>query len=345
MLWSEKYKPTEFSFSHHPFLTKTLKSYSLSTIPHLLLYGPSGHSKKTLVTSLIAHLYNTTPHLVLKTTTIKTSKTIEISYLESQEYIEITPSDYLYQDKNVIQTLIKELAQTKPILGLIKKEKSMLKVIVINEADKMTRDAQAALRRTVEKYSTNFRIILVCEEMNGIIEPLRSRMLCLRVNGFSDEEISNEITRITKTEDKTINEKIVGDILEKSNGNMRRAMCLAELMSEIRESNKRIKREDALIILEYERIIDGIVKSIMHMQDGETILKIRKDLYELLNGCIPAVVILKEMMNKLIIKNKEEIGKKITDYALLYEERMKLGTKDIIHLEGFVVAAMGLFYK
>ncbi|KAM0673608.1 Replication factor C (RF-C) subunit [Gurleya vavrai] len=322
MLIHTEFTPkTLSSLNHHKYLTTLLSTYNTTNIPHLLFHGPSGSSKKTLIHALLNDLFG--PSIIsLKTSSIKTTKEIPITYLETSNYIEITPSDYNFNDKAVIQHLIKEVAQTKNILGLVKKV-SELKFIIVNEADYMSRDAQAALRRTVEKYSKNFRIIIVCEEISSIMEALRSRCLCLRVRGFDDNEILIN------------NNSITDDILKKSHGNMRKALCLAEICN---DGKKKVE-------LEYERIIQGIANLIIQKQDGNVVLLVRKEIVLLLNSCIPAKVILKELVRKLLVKSKDEKFFKICEYALMYEERLVLGNKDILHLEGFVVSVMCLFYK
>lgn len=331
MLSCESNRPKIFSeVNHHHFLVQILKKYTAENIPHLIFYGSSGHSKKTLTYCLLNNLaLNTT--FSLKISTIKQPKAIEISYLESPDIIEISPCDYQYNDKHVIMSLIKELAQTKPITAMFKKQNK--KFIVLNEADKMTKDAQAALRRTVEKYSDNVRIIMLCEEINSIIQPIRSRFTCIRVEGFTDTEIKGLIPT-----------GVSDYILKSSNGNLRKALCMVDLQEKDDDSLKRIKRDNK-ITFEYERIIDGIIKCILTRQDGQGLLEVRKQLYELLNGCVPARVILKNIVRKLIERCKGNDAMKICEYGLLYDERIKLGTKDILHLEGFVASSMGLFIK
>lgn len=63
-------------------------------------------------------------------------------------------------------------------------------VVIINEADALSRDAQAALRRTMEKYSTNIRIIMCANSTSKIISPIRSRCLLVRVAAPEEDEVS-----------------------------------------------------------------------------------------------------------------------------------------------------------
>jgi replication factor C subunit 3/5 len=62
-------------------------------------------------------------------------------------------------------------------------------VVIINEADSLSRDAQAALRRTMEKYMSNMRIILCANSTSRLIAPIKSRCLLMRVAAPSPEEV------------------------------------------------------------------------------------------------------------------------------------------------------------
>lgn len=111
----------------------------------------------------------------------------------------IFSSDAGIYDRIIIQDLIKEVAQTKQldmqaarnfkgttrqaVLDLMKLLGIKLNflVVVINEADGLTKEAQHALRRTMEKYTKNMRVILCCNTISKIIGPIRSRCLLIRV--------------------------------------------------------------------------------------------------------------------------------------------------------------------
>ncbi|KAM0688502.1 Replication factor C (RF-C) subunit [Conglomerata obtusa] len=332
------------SLNHHPKIVDLLSSYTPQTCPHLIIHGPPGSSKRTLTNALLNTLF---PQLStnLRSTSIKDN---QITYLESQYHLELTPSDY-FNDKIVIQQLIKQTAQTRNVLGLVNKQVRVeIKYIIIHGADRLSKDAQAALRRTVERFSSNFRIIMICEEISSVLEALRSRCLCVRVNGFDDPEIYKcyeQSQKIIKGEYETFdgtnncienkinNSLMPNNILKSANGNLRKALCLLEL-----NHTKKVE-------LEYERNVKGIVNTIIQKQDGNSVLAVRKEIYMLLNNCVPAQIVLKELVRNLIKKCKGNNILKICEYGSLYEERIALGNKDILHLEGFVVAAMCLFYK
>jgi len=126
---------------------------------------------------------------------------LDVNIVQSNFHIELTPSDVGNYDRVVIQDLLKEIAQTQQV-DLNAKQRfkgrvcSNLRlwvlsaddatpppqlVVVINEADLLSRDAQAALRRTMEKYMSNMRIILCANSTSRLIAPIKSRCLLMRV--------------------------------------------------------------------------------------------------------------------------------------------------------------------
>jgi len=125
----------------------------------------------------------------------------------------------------VVQDLLKEVAQTQQVdLGA----KQRFKVVVINEADHLTRDAQAALRRTMEKYSPNLRLILLANSTSNIIAPIRSRTLLVRVSAPTETEICSVLSKVGKKEGwkdvESLNQRIAKD----SGRNLRKALLMFE---------------------------------------------------------------------------------------------------------------------
>ena len=100
--------------------------------------------------------------------------------------------------------------------------------MVVNEADSLTRDAQAALRRTMEKYSANVRLILCCERSSGIIAPIRSRTLLVRVAAPSEEEIVGVLSKVGVKERFKDDEKLNKRIAKESGRNLRKALLMYE---------------------------------------------------------------------------------------------------------------------
>ncbi|WUR04116.1 replication factor C subunit 5 (RFC5) [Vairimorpha necatrix] len=350
MLWLEKYKPREFNLMvGHNDIKNILEKYDLNSMPHLIIHGQQGSGKKTIALNFIHHLFGTISQPNLRNTQVSFgSKTIDVNFLESNEYIEISPADYNFQDKIIIQSIIKEMAQSRPVMSFFTNKKiPSIKVVIITSAEDLTQEAQAALRRTIEVYSECFRIILICSQISKIIEPIRSRCVFVRVKGYEDNEIKEHLKIISETEEFVLNDDETKEIIKSACGNMRKAVCLLELLQFKKndDTSKRQKIDVSRIKVEWEVLLDEIVASIRRSQRSETMIEVRKKLFILINSCIPAKLILMELYKRFISKESEIIVGKIVDLALIYEERLKLGTKGIYHLEAFIIGCMCVFNK
>ena len=121
----------------------------------------------------------------------------KITIKQSQHHIVIEPNSNGF-DKYLIQEIIQEYAKSN-ILNIIK-ERHTFKVVVINKIDRLSYYAQASLRRTMEKYSTICKFILISEQLSNIIEPLRSRCSLVRVPLLSKPDILNIILSIISSQ-------------------------------------------------------------------------------------------------------------------------------------------------
>ena len=176
VLWVDKYRPTSLAkLDLHPSINGRLQSLVDSPdFPHLLFYGPSGGGKKTRIHALLRALYGTGIDKVrvqVKQVKLK-SKQIELATLQSNYHIELTPSEVGNNDRQVVQEIIKEIAQTTNVASAVQllsggggpsESKAsgsggegkgrLFKVVVLNEVDGLSMAAQQALRRTMEKYT------------------------------------------------------------------------------------------------------------------------------------------------------------------------------------------------
>lgn len=194
-LWVDQYRPRALDDLHyHQGLSSRLKALAASgDFPHMLFYGPSGAGKKTRITCTLRQLFGPgVEKLKIDQRVFLTPsrRKVEVNLVQSNFHIEITPSEAGSYDRVVIQELLKEIAQTQQV-DLNAKQR--FKVVIINEADSLSRDAQAALRRTMEKYMSNMRIILCANSTSRLIAPIKSRCLLMRVAAPSREEVCSAI--------------------------------------------------------------------------------------------------------------------------------------------------------
>ena len=166
--WVEKYRPeTVDEVSHQAEVTRALSSAIESgNIPHLMFYGPPGTGKTSTILALAKELFG---HEFFR-----------------QRVTELNASDE--RGIAVVREKIKKFAQRK-----IAKHPDgrtnvpPIQICILDEADSMTSDAQAALRRIIEQYSATTRFCIICNYVSKIIDPLASRCVKFRFSPIAKD--------------------------------------------------------------------------------------------------------------------------------------------------------------
>lgn len=347
-LWVDKYRPKSLqTLSHNDDLTNLLQSLSHQPrdLPHLLLYGPNGSGKKTRCMSLLASIFGSGVYRMkidVRQFVTPSRRKLDLNVVSSAYHLEITPSDMGINDRIVIQELLKEVAQMEQVDfqdsadGLSHR----YKCVVINEADSLTRDAQAALRRTMEKYSRNIRLIMVCDSMSSIISPIKSRCLMVRCPAPTDQETIKILNEVVTAENvKLESPEVLEKIATTSNGNLRTALLTLETMALNNEMNLRLNTP--VIRPDWESVILKMANKIQKERSVGCLIECRAILYDLLAHCISARIILQELTFALIKNNNgDKVKIQIIESSSVFDERLSLGNKAIYHLEGFIAKVM-----
>ncbi len=200
-VWVEKYRPTSLAqMIGQDAIVPLLRSYAEKrSMPHLLFAGPPGCGKTTAALALTRDLYGAEWR---------------------QNFLELNASDTRGID--TVRTTIKEYARTSP-LGEVG-----FKILFLDEADNLTSEAQASLRRLMERYSGSCRFILSCNYSSRIIDPNQSRCAVFRFRGYTDEAVRAQLERVAKAEGKKVTPEAMETILTASGGDMRRAINLLQ---------------------------------------------------------------------------------------------------------------------
>ncbi|MCP1714635.1 replication factor C small subunit [Methanocalculus alkaliphilus] len=240
-IWIEKYRPSRLSeMVGHKDIVERLSSYvRQGTLPHLLFTGSPGVGKTTAAVALARELFGE-------------------DY--GMNFRELNASDERGID--VVRNQIKQFARTTPMGA------STFKVLFLDEADALTTDAQAALRRTMENYAQSCRFILSCNYSSKIIDPIQSRCAIYRFRPLTAEDVGEEVRRIAAREGLTVTPEATAAIVYIAQGDMRKAInalqgaaiitpdITAERIYEI-TSNARPEEIEALVSLSLDGDFEG----------------------------------------------------------------------------------------
>ncbi|HII61535.1 replication factor C small subunit [Pyrococcus horikoshii] len=240
-------------------------------------------------------------------------------------FLELNASDE--RGINVIREKVKEFARTKPIGG------ASFKIIFLDEADALTQDAQQALRRTMEMFSSNVRFILSCNYSSKIIEPIQSRCAIFRFRPLRDEDIAKRLRYIAENEGLELTEEGLQAILYIAEGDMRRAINILQAAAAL---DKKITDENVFMVASRARPED--IREMMLLALKGNFLKAREKLREILlkqglSGEDVLIQMHKEVFNLPIDEpTKVYLADKIGEYNF----RLVEGANEMIQLEALL---------
>lgn len=314
-VWTEKYRPIKFHevVGQDEIVKRVESLVSGMNIPHLLFAGPPGTGKSSLALIVVKELFGDR---------------------WQENYLELNASDERGID--VIRQKVKDFARTKAIASV------PFKVIFLDEADALTREAQQALRRTMENFTNTCRFILSANYSSKIIDPIQSRCAVFRFKLLGRKEIDLIVKRIAEAEKIEVVESALEVIYEASGGDCRRVINLLQSTVAV---TSRITRELIETIISTAKPAD--IKIVLEYALAGDFIKARERLLEImLNDGLSGQDVIKAMQKEIWNLHIDPSMKvELVSKTGEIEFRMTEGSDEFIQLEAllaqFILAGRG----
>lgn len=247
-IWTEKYRAKSLDdvINQKPVVSRLKAWVKEGAIPHLLFAGPAGTGKTTVAIALARELFGE---------------------LWRENFLELNASDE--RGIQIVRGNIKDFAKMKS-LG------TGFKIIFLDESDALTTEAQQALRRTMEKFSSTTRFILSCNYSSRLIEPIQSRTAVFRFKRLSEEDVTLYLQRVIEGEKLRATPDGIKTICEIAEGDLRRATNLLQATAAVGEVTRETVYEMAAQAKPHD------IKEMLSLSLQGKFAEARKKLYSLL---------------------------------------------------------------
>jgi len=305
-IWTEKYRPQKFSeVKGQVDIVKRAEAFvKQKNMPHLLFAGPAGVGKSTLALVVAKELFKDT---------------------WKDNFLELNASDERGID--VVRVKVKDFARTKAIGDV------PFKIIFLDECDALTREAQQALRRTMENYTKTCRFVLSCNYSSKIIDPIQSRCVVFKFKPLSKEDIFNIIDKIAKNENIKVDDEAKEALHDVSGGDCRKVENLLQSSSAISD-----KVTQKTIYDIASQALPAEIDAVLKAATGKKIVESRKLLMNLMyeNG-LSGLDIIRQFQAgiwKLDIENLKRL--EMIKLCGEIEFRLVEGSDEFIQLEALI---------
>jgi replication factor C small subunit len=306
IIWTEKYRPKEFADvkGQDQIVSKVKAFVEQKNLPHLLFAGPAGVGKSSLALVTAKQLFKDAWR---------------------ENFLELNASDERGID--VVRVKVKDFARTKSIGNV------PFKIIFLDECDALTKEAQQALRRTMENYTNTCRFILAANYSSKILDPIQSRCAVFRFKPLPKEDVMEIINKVSKEESLDIADAAKEALFTVSEGDCRRVENILQSCAAV---DKNITEELVFSLASFAQPKE--IKGILETAIKGDFLTARKGLLDVmlrygLSGLDLIKQIHREVWN-LDLENRQKVA--LVDKCGEIEFRMVEGADEFVQLEALL---------
>ncbi|MBU0756616.1 MAG: replication factor C small subunit [Nanoarchaeota archaeon] len=309
-IWTEKYRPQDFSeVKGQEHIVKRVTAFvEQKNMPHLMFAGPAGVGKSSLALVIAKKLFGE-------------------SWRDN--FLELNASDERGID--VVRVKVKDFARTRSIGNV------PFKVIFLDECDALTKEAQQALRRTMEIYTKTCRFVLSCNFSSKILDPIQSRCAIFKFKPLAKEHIFDIIGKIAKNENISIDDKAKEALFDVSHGDCRKLENILQSSAAVTD-----KITEKTIYSIASQALPKEVKEILDETVQGKFLEARKKLLNtMLDNGLSGIDLIKQIQKE--IWNIPAPDKKKLDMIKLCGEiefRLVEGSDEFLQLEALLAGIM-----
>jgi len=309
-MWTEKYRPENFSDIYgQDEIVKRVKAFiEQQNMPHLLFSGPAGIGKTSLALVIAKQLFQGSWH---------------------QNFLELNASDERGID--IVRNKVKDFARTRAIGDV------PFKVIYLDESDALTKEAQQALRRTMENYTKTCRFILACNYSSKIIDPIQSRCAVFHFKPLKKEDIFKLIQKIAEQENLKVDPEAQEALYQISGGDCRK---LENVLQSSAVVSTHITKDLVYSLASAARPKE--INEVLNLALQQKFIESRNKLIDtMLQHGLSGLDIIKQIQREIWnLKISDPLKVQLISYCGEIEFRMVEGSDEFIQLEAFLAHVM-----